>query len=215
MSQHDSATAYPLSWPDGWERAKARKTSNPFGSSRALLTFDRARRSLSDELHRLGAVGPVLSSNIPIRGDGMPYADAARRKMEDPGVAVYFMLRGKRMVMAQDAYWDIAANFRSLALAIEAMRQLERHGGGTMMEKAFYGFAALPPPEGSKPRRPWWTVMQYSADPKERELLSVAEVKARYATLAKRLHPDAGGTAEAFSELNQARDDAFAELGGA
>lgn len=212
MAAHESATAYPLSWPDGWEKARVRKTSHPFARN---LTFDKARRSLSDELHRLGAVSPVMSSNIPLRGDGMPYADAARRRMDNPGVAVYFMLKGKRMVMAQDDYWDVAANFRSLALAIEAMRQLERHGGGTMMEKAFYGFAALPPPAGSKPRRPWWTVLHYSADPKERELLSLAEVKARYATLAKRLHPDAGGTAEGFTELNQARDDAFAELGGA
>ena len=33
------------------------------------------------------------------------------------------------MVMATDAFSNIAANVRSLGLAIEALRQLERHGG--------------------------------------------------------------------------------------
>jgi hypothetical protein len=50
------------------------------------------------------------------------------------------------MTMACDRFDNAAANMRSLGLAIEAMRQLERHGGGAMMEKAFSGFVALPPP---------------------------------------------------------------------
>jgi hypothetical protein len=38
-------------------------------------------------------------------------------------------------------------NMRSLTISIEGLRQMERHGGATMMERAFDGFAALPPPE--------------------------------------------------------------------
>ena len=49
--------------------------------------------------------------------------------------------------MACDRFDNAAANMRSLGLAIEAMRQLERHGVGTMMERAFTGFVALPAPE--------------------------------------------------------------------
>jgi len=32
-------------------------------------------------------------------------------------------------------------------MAIEGLRQMERHGGAVMLERAFDGFAALPPPE--------------------------------------------------------------------
>jgi hypothetical protein len=118
-------------------------------------------------------------------------------------------------VMAQDDYWDVAANFRSLALAIEAMRQLERHGGGVMMERAFSGFTALPAPEGTAPKRPWWKVFNYSDDPDARADLSAEEVEARFKTLARRRHPDVdGGSVELMSELNVAREDAIRELGG-
>ena len=47
--------------------------------------------------------------------------------------------------MACDCFGSAAANMRLPGLAIEAMRRLER-GGGAMMERAFSGFAALPPP---------------------------------------------------------------------
>ena len=53
------------------------------------------------------------------------------------------------------------ANIRSLALAVKAMRAIERYGGGHMMERSFAGFAQLPPPEGEStiPRRPWREVL--------------------------------------------------------
>ena len=49
--------------------------------------------------------------------------------------------------MAMDRFTSVAGNLRSLTLAIEAMRQLNRHGGGTMMERAFAGFVAIAPPD--------------------------------------------------------------------
>lgn len=222
MSRFEDAQTYPLAWPEGWPRTPDHKrlTDHPFKASsmvspREAISFDRARRLLREELGRLGAKQVTLSTNIPLRGDGEPYANAARRRMDHPGVAIYFMLKGKQMVMAQDRYWDVAANLRSLALAIEAMRALDRHGGGTMMERAFAGFTALPAPDGAKPKRPWWTVLNYPADPDDRLDLSVEEVDARFRTLAKRRHPDVdGGSVEAFQELQEARDDAVREIGG-
>jgi hypothetical protein len=218
--KRDSVTAHPLCWPDGWSRtpAHARQSDSVFSTRRTdgygwnSLTFDRARRSLAEELERLKAVGVVLSSNVPLRIDGNPRSGDGDRRLDDPGIAVYFSYKGKPMVMAADRYVSAAGNMRSLALAIEAMRALERHGGGVMMERAFAGFTALPAPEGSRPRRPWWEVLRFPVDPAERELLSPAEVKARYNTLALRLHPDQGGDADAMAELNQARDDAVADL---
>lgn len=219
--KRESVTAHPLCWPEGWPRTPAhlRHSDNVFATKNFnggwnALTFDRARRLLSDELDRLKAVGIVLSSNVPLRLDGMPRGNDGDRRYNDPGIAVYFSYKGKPMVMAADRYVTTAGNMRSLSLAIDAMRALERHGGGQMMERAFAGFTALPPPEGSKPKRAWWEVLRFPNDPAERELLSVAEVKARYNTLALKSHPDRGGNADAMAEINLAYADAVAELEG-
>lgn len=220
-------TAYPLAWPAGWPRTPPhiRKDGRQFVTrsihpgqswpSARPITFDKARRLLMDELDRLKARNPVLSTNVPLRNDGMPRADAAERRLDDPGVAVYFTLKGKSMVMAQDAYASLSSNVRSLGLAIEHLRGLERHGGGTMMERAFNGFAQLTGPEGMLTKRPWWVVMNYSADSDDRADLSPDEIDARFRTLAKKRHPDTdGGSSAAFIELQEARADAMRELGG-
>lgn len=226
----EEVQAYPLCWPEGWPRTPdhIRKTGAQFKvpgqpapgqtwKPMRPITFDRARKMLREELGRLGAVGVVVSTNARVRAsDGEARADDAEKRLEDPGIAVYFQLKGKPMVMAQDAYNSLAANCRSLGLAVEALRSLDRHGGGKMMERAFAGFTALPAPEGSAPKRAWWVVLNYGEDPEARADLSVEEIEARYRTLAKRRHPDTdGGSAELMAELNQAREDAVRELGGA
>lgn len=228
----EEVQAYPLCWPDGWPRTperlrddgvrfKAGEIYEGYGENRRYvgrrpITFDKARRLLRDELDRLGAKSVIMSTNAALRNDGEPRSDSASRRMDDPGIAVYFTLKGKPMVMAQDAFSNLAANTRSLGLAVEALRALDRHGGGTMMERAFAGFTALPAPEGSRPKRAWWTVLNYGEDPEARADLSVDEVRARFRTLAKRRHPDNpdGGSTEAMAELNEALEDAVRDLGG-
>jgi hypothetical protein len=139
--------AFPLQWPEGWPRTPVHMRTN--NSRLRTVSFDTARREMERELALLGAKNVVLSTNMPLRQDGKPYSHG--RVMDgDPGVAIYFTLRDRPMVMARDAYTVIAQNMRSLGLAVEYLRGLERHGGAHMMERAFAGFAALPPPEGSR-----------------------------------------------------------------
>jgi hypothetical protein len=199
---------YPLDWPDGWP-----KTGDLYrhSSNRFKTTFDLARRQLQAELDRLGAASVVLTSWLDIRADGQMRADQARRKIPDPGVSLFFTLRGRPMVMAQDAFDTVHGNARSIGLAIENLRGLERHGGGHMMEKAFDGFAALPPP--AMPNgRPWRQVLDMPLmDLSAADALILAE--ARFKGLSKRAHPDAGGTADAQAELNDAIARARTELG--
>lgn len=135
--------AYPLAWPPGWPRHKGMQDSDTRFKG-PTYQWDRVYRGLQDELKRIGATKIVVSTNQPLRNDGAPYAQ--QRNISDVGVAVYFMRNGKALVMAQDRFWSIIGNMRSLTISIEGLRQMERHGGATMMERAFDGFLALAPP---------------------------------------------------------------------
>lgn len=226
---NSEVTAYPLVWPEGWERTppelrdrgdrfktyetQYRQVPGGQGYSHKVsrtTTLDKARKQMAAELGRLGAKDVILSTNLKLRNDGEPYAGEATKAMPDPGIAVYFQYRGKPMVMAVDRYQNIAANMRSLGLAIEGMRQLERHGGGAMMERAFTGFAALPPPGGASARH-WRVVLGFAFD----ERVEADHVKQRYRALAAERHPDMGGGSEgAMAELNAAKDEALRAVGG-
>jgi hypothetical protein len=208
--------AYPLQWPEGWPRtAFNRESDRRFGSNRAIeespeglimrgtrrLTLGRARDQLFTELGRLGATNVVVSSNVPLRRDGRPYADESG--IDDPGVAVYFTFKKRQLVMARDRFVSVAGNMRSLTLAIEAMRQLARHGGDYMMERAFTGFLAIAPPDWKKP---WRQVFGVKPD-------WSGDITALYREKARNRHPDVGGADTLMAELNAAYAEAKQELG--
>jgi hypothetical protein len=193
--------AFPLQWPDGWPRAKRRDHDRKFHGRVYGLAPGRARDQMLDELRQLGAKEVVVSSNVALRRDGLPYSQQAR--LIDPGVAVYFKLRGRPLVMAQDRFESVAGNMRSLALAIAAMRQLARHGGGTMMERAFTGFAAIAPPDWKKP---WREVFGIKPD-------WHGDITKLYREKARHRHPDAGGNDALMAELNIAYAEAKREFG--
>jgi hypothetical protein len=191
-------TAYPLAWPDGWPRTKYR---NP---ARFQVTFDVARNELKNQLRLMGAANDcIISSNLPLRRNGEAYADDATVNLEDPGVAIYFVRKGKQMVMARDAYKTVLGNLRSVGLAVEHLRGLERHGGAPMLERAFEGFARLS--HGGPTNEPsCWEILDVKPGCGRETILE------RFRLLAKDAHPDLGGTAEAFARLKKARDEAMA-----
>jgi hypothetical protein len=176
-----------------------------FRRSGRFWTFAEARNALNDELDRLGARNLVLSSNYEFRLDGQPSAKAGNPL--DRGIAVYFTLKGKQMVMACDQHVRAEENMRSLTLAIEAMRQLERHGGGIMMERAFEGFQALPAPVAT---RPWREVLGLVGEKNP----TAEQVNHHFKIKAKSAHPDAGGSDAAMAELNASKAEALKEIGG-
>lgn len=195
-----NATAHPLQWPVGWPRFQTRHY-DPFRTE-----FLKSRTRLLNELRLLGARNVVISSNMPLRRDGMPYADASKEVLEDPGVAIYFTLKDRPLTMARDKFRTPGANLHSLALAVAAIRAIERHGGQFMMERAFAGFAALPPPSSS---RPWREVLELKNVIGK---ISPDLIEVCYRQLAKERHPDAGGNADAMAELNAARQEALREV---
>ena len=104
--------------------------------------------------------------------------------------------------MAQDRFWSIIGNMRSLTMAIEGLRQMERHGGAVMMERAFTGFTAIAPPDWKKS---WREVFGVKPDWR-------GDITALYREKAKNRHPDAGGSDSLMAELNVAFAEAKQEL---
>lgn len=206
----NAPTAYPLAWPDGWPRTPmhqredgrhrfTRPKSDGYG--RKAWTFAEARDGLVEELRKLGARNPVLSTNFQIASHGLPSKN--RGAPDDQGVAVYFELSGKSMAMGRDAFMRAEENMRSLTLAVSALRQLERHGGGTMLERAFSGFQALPNPD----RQDWRSTLGLGPD------AGLTAAEAAYRTGVKQFHPDRPtGDAEQFHKINQAIEQARTEL---
>lgn len=206
--------AYPLQWPNGRQRrpASARKPTrfnrkerqyssfNPNCSWMATsnITVADARRRLQEELDRIGARYPVISSNLETRLDGMPRS--GQREPSDPGVAVYFELGGQPHCLPCDTYTTVAGNIAAVAAHIEATRAIERHGVASVREM-FSGFAALPAPKS------WWEILGVSAAARRDEINKAFRAK------ALKLHPDAGGSDAQMFELNRAREEAMKALG--
>lgn len=143
-----STIAYPLQWPEGQSR-----TRYPGRSKFKPGTFGRVRDELLAEIKRMGGRSIVVSTNIQLRQDGLPYATHSRPK--DHGVAVYFLYKGnQRMVFACDKWDRIEDNMVAITKTIEAVRGIERWGSSEMMERAFTGFAQIAAPENG-----WWVVL--------------------------------------------------------
>jgi hypothetical protein len=203
MSSHGVA-AYPLYWPLEHPRAKHRR------DARFLVDFASARNDLLLELERLGARELVLSTNIPIRRDGLPMVPD--REPDDPGVAVYFSRKARPYVVACDQFSKVRWNLRAIGATLEALRSIERHGTTSMLEQAFSGFAQLPP-AGPKPWREVLRLPEPEAMPGYPG--SLETVRARYREFAGQAHPDRpGGSHDRMAEINAAYEAAKLELGG-
>lgn len=202
MNPEELHAAFPLSWPTG----RPRTPNTRRRSAKFTLNFGAARDELLEELRRLSARNIVISTNIPTRRDGIPYASAAQP--DDPGVAVYFdrfhIGKGTRSyVIACDSYKRIEWNLRAVGVTVEALRTIQRHGATEMLEQAFTGFAALPPVREEH----WSEVLGL-----DRGTASHADVRAAVRELAKTHHPDVGGDGERMAEINAACASALLEL---
>lgn len=200
------SSAFPLAWPDGWPRTpleRRRDGRMHFGKMRGLsyksgLTLAEALQSLEAALQRLGADDAIVSCNLKPTLTGRPSGSVARPS--DQGVAVYFERGGRKLVFARDAFDRVEENARSIALALEAMHTLERHGGATMTERAFTGFTALPPPKTC------WEILGLQPG------ANALQINAAWRLKIAGAHPDQGGSEAAAAEINAARDAALREL---
>lgn len=217
-----SRDSYPLSWPDGWKRtppnqrirARFSRKEQKYGTNSiggATRWTERKTLSVADSVGRivseLRAMGlnvnrVIISTNVEPRLDGLPRSG---REPNDPGAAVYWE-SGKQKTqrcMAIDMYDRVADNLAAIAATLAAMRAIERHGGATILDRAFLGFAALP----EKASQPWRDVLGITTPTPTLET-----IRDRFRILAVMHHPDKGGDREKFEEIVRAREAAEMEL---
>ena len=158
----------------------------------------------------LGGSSAVISSNVPLKFDGKPYADTLGKVYADPGVAVYWTDSKKQMrCLAVDQFGKLHENMRGLGLSIAALRQMQRAGASQVLDRVYSAFAALPASTSSV-KRSWRDVFGFQPGSRPHP----THVKRIYHELAATQHPDkSGGSHAAFVELNVAFGEARAELG--
>jgi len=212
--------AHPLSWPSGWPRTKphakqigkfgtkVRESGNSYDTSKKLTLAEAVQRVL-DELGRMRVARKdvIVSTNVLLRLDGLPRS--GQREPEDGGAAVYWRERGgTQRVIAIDRYSRVADNLAAIAATLDAMRAVERHGGAVILERAFTGFTALPPP-GGRTERTWRQVFGLQPG----QPITADTLRALFRRLAAERHPDKDTGSDALmSELNVAYEQAKQEI---
>lgn len=166
---------------------------------------------LQYELRMLDAVEPIVleAGYQPheIRLDGLPRKGA---RPNDPAVILSFDSRVGPLRYGCDTYWSHEDNLRGIALALEALRAVDRYGV-TKRGEQYQGWAALPPAgEGDMSAEEAEAFIRHHGIPTPDEDDYVREIAkiplARfYRRAAKRLHPDVGGDPTEWAKLDRAR----------
>lgn len=196
--------AYPLSWPMGRPRTR---TPQPHAHFDKRRTVAQATQKIVHELELLGARNIIVSTNVPLRLDGLPRSNYGR--LHDEGAAVYFTIRTKNArgidvagiptCLGCDRWNKVEHNLWAIALWIESERQQLRNGVGTI-EQAFAGFRALPMDTGGVS---CWELLGVKPG------ATADDINAAWRERAKAAHPDTGGSHESMTNLNTARDQAL------
>lgn len=187
---------YPLHWPAGYKKTLSVSRID----SQFKQTMNTAQQFLRKEIERLHASDLIISTNIPVRkSDGGFYSEWMNKKLEDPGVAIYFKIKGKDRSMCCDQYVRVWENIYALGKGLEALRGIDRWGISEFLDRAFTGFKALPESSALVQSR-IWDVLELKGQPATSEI-----IRNCYRRIARKVHPDQpGGSADAFSELQEA-----------
>lgn len=202
---------------DTWPQTDTSERRNaPFKA-----TWFKTQELLAKELHNISATEVQLWTMHGLgqrRNDGTPRTD---RQPSHPGVILTFKRQSwndatkatevieMRFPCDTFALWE--DNVRAIALALEALRKVDRYGVNPGSQ--YTGFRALPPaPNGHAQMTPEQAARfiidncgaNIPTQPKE--LIENSDyTDLLYKLAAKRLHPDKGGDAMEFQKLEEAR----------
>lgn len=224
------AHSFPLSWPHGWPRTPAQKRQPPKDNVTHYLV---AKDYVEKEFRALGAHHVQISTNLPPNSEGEPFFEYLDRRIDNPGVAVSFVVGEQSYVIACDAWEYPKDNLRSIGVVIGHMRATARNAADYFLPMLLQNFAvgrelkmAAPDfdssaitvetvisetkPEISEEQKILST-LDVNANPKEwwsilqlDNSASLSEVEAAFRRLARHAHPDRGGDANKMRLLSQA-----------
>lgn len=185
-----------VDWPGEPTRPGAR-TWAPFRAS-----WRQTLQLLERELRQIAATSRVLQVDIPERDfriDGYPRANA---RQNGPGVILTFTAPvAGDLSYPCDTYTDWQDNLRAIALALEALRKVDRYGV-TKRGEQYAGFKALPP-GGIALKAPM--TQSEARQIVERHygtfVETASEERLAFRMAQRATHPDTGGTAEEFDRV--------------
>lgn len=199
---NEDITNFPLYWPNNQPRTEPSKRKRAAFSTRSSrFSYGPARKhsvaesagELEAEIRRMGGKNMVISSNLKVKANGMPYS--SQHAPDDPGVAVYFEWHKLNPVFPCDKRLSVEDNLWAIVKHIEALRGQERWGVGSL-DQAFAGYAQLPDPDAKE-----WREVLFVPRDSDNET-----IRRQYITLAKQYHPDAGGDPILFDQIRKAYD---------
>ncbi|MCW2899507.1 MAG: heat shock protein DnaJ protein [Streptosporangiaceae bacterium] len=168
---------------------------------------------LSDEIDYLDAGRVIIQVDVEdsnIRRDGGLRANA---RVIHPGVVISFDSKYGPLRYATDAYETVGsregwrANVRAIALALGALRAVDRYGV-TKRGEQYTGWTALPAGTGGTLRvfGSADEALRWMRTVAKEEGLDTGQVASKiYRDLARRLHPDSGGSPEMWERLDAAK----------
>jgi hypothetical protein len=184
-----------VTWPRALTNGRKRA---PFKSS-----WDSTLRLLEHELRMLGADSVIIqlavrqSSDIRLGGQLRPGAS-----LHHPGVVVSFESKHGPQSFPCDTYGEFRDNVRAVALALEALRAVDRYGV-TATGEQYRGFTALPPPKPPMTREEAERVLSSFSGVTPSARLPLGEL---YREAVKAVHPDRGGKRQDFDQVQQAKE---------
>lgn len=185
-------------WPGEPRKAGDRRES-PFSG-----TWQRTVDLLDRELFQLGARDVVIQGYFArgdIRMDGFLRAGS---RPTAPGIIVSFKAKGADLSFPCDTFRQWKDNLRAIALALEALRKVERYGV-TRQNEQYKGWAKLPPaPDRMRPEDALVFLSIHSTGGD----ITADTAKSAYRAAAARLHPDNQhtGNPHLFTLLVQAKE---------
>jgi len=190
-------------WPGTPTHPDDRRTS-PFSA-----TYTQTLDLLEQELGHLEATNIVIQgffTRDQLRNDGWPKGG---QNPSSPGVILMFRdSQGDPYSYPCDSFTWWTANLRAIALALEALRKIDRYGV-TRRGEQYQGFRALPPAQEARPQMQPEEAAAFLASHipgVSPEALTGSQqlFEAMFRMLQKQIHPDSGGSHDEFVRLQEA-----------
>lgn len=200
----------PLAWAE--KNTPSRRPAHLFRAS-----WNDTLELLAREVEFIDGTDPVViqvdADEGQIRRDGMLYA---RARVGHPGVAISFTSRFGPLRYATDAYEDSwysskalagwQANVRAIALALEALRAVDRYGV-TRRGEQYTGWRAIeaPRPEFATADEAERWMRGYAAELNITGPGDQTPLRTLYRLMAVEMHPDKGAPRAEWDRLDAAR----------